>query len=335
MPVIRGANYYNVNDYGKWEGENYHLIRSVPDDEFCEDSQLAVADFIQKKQAWKEILFQHRESRPRPRLDDKILCSWNALMLKGYADAYAAFQDPAFLDMASTCAQFMLTSVMQEDGGLYRNHKAGRSTIDAYLEDYATLAEALITLYEVTLEEKWLRTAKQLTDYSYDHFYDEKSRMFFFTSDREKNLISRKVETDDNVIPSSNAIMANNLMKLGHYYDNKYYSKSSETMLNNVSETSVQYAAGASKWLQLYANHVGEFYEVAIAGPEAVKIVREINAEYIPNKLIVGSSKESSLPLLAYKFDEKVTTIYVCIDGACKLPVRETERALEKVKIAF
>ena len=329
------SKYYNVNDYGKWEGENYHLIRSVSDDDFCSETGITINELIDKRKKWKSVLFEAREKKPRPRLDDKILASWNALMLKGYVDAYAAFQEERYLEMATRNAQFLMSSMMQEDGGLFRNHKEGRSTIDAYLEDYATVAEAFIALYEVTLNEKWLRTAKQLTDYCYDHFFDEESKMFFFTSDREKSLITRKVETDDNVIPSSNAIMANNLMKLGHYYDNKYYLKSSETMLNNVSDMAVQYAAGSSKWLQLYANHIGEFYEIAVAGPEAVELVKEINSTYIPNKMIVGSNKESSLPLLAYKFDENETTIYVCINGACKLPVTEVGKALEQVEVGF
>jgi uncharacterized protein YyaL (SSP411 family) len=237
--------------------------------------------------------------------------------------------------MALKNAYFIQSNMMQQDGGLFRNHKEGRSTLDAYLEDYATVIDAYISLYEVTLDENWLQSAKQFADYCYDHFYDDSSKMFYFTSDREKSLISRKIETEDNVIPSSNAILAENLFKLGHYFDNPHYSKSAETMLNNMNQNLVSYGAGAAKWLNLYANYLGDFYEVAVVGSDAVRHIEKINRKFIPNKLIVGSKRESSLPLLQYKFNEEETTIYVCIDGACKLPVNKTDQALEQIEIAF
>jgi len=159
--------------------------------------------------------------------------------------------------------------------------------------------------------------------------------MFFFTSNKEKGLITRKVETDDNVIPSSNSITANNLFKLGHYYSNKHYTDNAKAMLNNVKENAISYGSGASNWLNLYSNYLGDFYEVAIVGDDAKQKLEELNKVYIPNKLIVGSTSESKLPLLAYKYDENETTIYICIDGACKLPVSETSQALKQMNSSY
>ena len=329
------AAYYNINDYGKWEKDVYHLIRSVSDEQFAQENNLAQGDLKEKVRGWKSKLMAERDKRIRPRLDDKILTSWNALMLKGYVDAYAAFGNEEYLKIAMKNAHFIQRIMMQQDGGLFRNHKAGRSTLDAYLEDYATVIDAYISLYEVTLDEIWLQSAKQFADYCYDHFYDDSSKMFFFTSDRETSLISRKIETDDNVIPSSNGILAESLFKLGHYFGNRHYQESAQTMLNNMNQNLLDYGAGAAKWLSLYANYLGDFYEVAVVGTEAMQHIKEINRKFIPNKLIVGSSKKSSLPLLQYKFNEEETTIYVCIDGACKLPVNSTEKALEQIEIAF
>ena len=155
--------------------------------------------------------------------------------------------------------------------------------------------------------------------------------MFFFTSNLERQLISRKVETDDNVIPSSNSFMANTLFKLGHYYANAHYSENAKSMLNNVKKNAINYGSGASNWLNLYSDFLGEFYEVAIVGPEAKDKIQELNRFYIPNKIIIGSTVESKLPLLAYKYNENETTIYVCIDGACKLPVSKVSEALEQM----
>ncbi|MCA0932591.1 thioredoxin domain-containing protein [Lutimonas saemankumensis] len=329
------SKYYNINGYGKWEDDKYHLIRSISNTEFCVENEIEEDELKIKLRQWQKILSEERNKRERPRLDDKTLTSWNALMLKGYIDAYSVFQEDRFLEVALKNARFLQTKMTKEDGGLYRNYKNDQSNIEAYLEDYATVTDAFISLYEVTLDEKWLHNAKQLIDYSFDHFYNEESKMFFFTSDLETGLITRKVETDDNVIPSSNSIMANNLFKLGHYYANKYYSDNAMTMLNNVKEMTINYGAGASNWLNLYSNYIGEYYEVAIVGPKALDKLKALNQVYIPNKMIIGSQGESKLPLLEYKFNENETTIYVCINGACKLPVSEAAKALDQINSSF
>ncbi len=327
------AKYYNVNNAYKWENNTYNLHRTQSNEQFSEANQLSNDALSKKISHWKEILLKARVEKSRPRLDDKILTSWNALMLKGYIDAYRVFGDNHFLEKALKNANFIDKVQSNDEGGLFRNYKNGKRNINAYLEDYATVVDAFINLYEVTLDEKWLQTAKNLTNYCFDHFYDDKSNMFFFTSDQDKELISRKIETDDNVISSSNSIMANNLFKLGHYFGNRTYTKDANQMLHNVKENAVKYGAGASNWLLLYSNFLGDFYEVAIVGKDAKERLKEINQNYIPNKLIVGSIKESKLPLLEYKYNANETTIYVCINGACLLPVNESNKALEQIKV--
>lgn len=329
------SKYYNVNSYGKWEKDTYHLIRKISDKKFSKKYNLSEKELLGKVTHWKKVLLKEREKRNKPRLDDKTLTSWNALMLKAYTKAYTVFENDHFLKMALKNAHFLINKQIKEDGGLYRNYKNDKSTIEAYLEDYATVVDAFISLYEATLDENWLQTAKQLTDYSFDHFYDDQSKMFFFTSDKETNLITRKIEVDDNVIPSSNSIMANNLFKLGHYYENKNYSNNAKIMLNNVKNKTIEYGGGASNWLNLYTNYIGDFYEIAIVGENANDKLKEFNQNYIPNKLIVGSTKESKLPLLQFKYTKNETTIFVCVDGACQLPVNETKKALKQIKIEF
>lgn len=329
------SNYFNVNDYGKWEADKYHLIRSKSDEQICKEEEIVLKELQNKLNTWKQLLSVERDKRNKPRLDDKVLTSLNALMLKGYVDAYTVFAEEEFLKLALKNAHFIVNNMMKEDGGLYRNYKNGKSNIEAYLEDYAAVSDAFISLYEVTLDENWLRSSKQLTDYAYDHFYDEKSSMFFFTSDKGDQLIARMIKTDDMEMPSSNSVMANNLFKLGHYFSNKHYSKNAETMLNNMKAQLVNYPSGASNWLNLYSNYLGDFYEVAIVGENALAQINEFNKQYIPNKLIVGSTQESQLPLLAYKYSEGETTIFVCIDGACKLPVEKTKEALKQIEVRF
>lgn len=325
-------DYYNISNDWKWEHQNYNLHRTKTNKDIASIHKIDVQELSKKVKTWKSILLQEREKRSRPRLDDKILTSWNALMLKGYIDAYKVFNDQHFLDVAIKNANFISTKQLREDGGLNRNHKNGKSSINAYLEDYATTIDAFISLYQVTFDQKWLAYAKQLTDYCLDHFHNTNNSMFYFTSDEDEQLITRKIDTEDNVIASSNSIMANNLYLLGHYYYNKKYSETAQQMLHNVKDKALRYGSSASNWMNLYLNYLGEFYEVAISGENAIEKLKEFNQHYIPNKLLIGSTKDSDLPLLKHKFSQGATTIYVCIDKSCKLPVTEVQKALKQLK---
>jgi uncharacterized protein YyaL (SSP411 family) len=215
---------------------------------------------------------------------------------------------------------------------LNHNYKNGFSNINAHLEDYAAVIDAFISLYEVTLDEQWLYTAKQLTDYTFDHFFDDTSKLFFFTSDVDEQLITRNIELNDNVIPASNSIMARNLAKLSHYFSNAYYLKTSKQMLNNVKESIESYPAGYSNWLQLMSDFSTHYYEVAISGADAILKLKEMNQTYIPNKLIAGATKDSKLPLMESRYNDDETFIYICVDGACQLPVTDVEKALGQMK---
>jgi len=143
------------------------------------------------------------------------------------------------------------------------------------------------------------------------------------------------MELEDNVIPASNSIMAKNLFKLSHYFSNNYYLKVSTQMLHNIKDRALQYGSGHSNWLQLMADFTGDYYEIAISGKEAKNKLTEINKKYIPNKLIAGSIKKSNLPLMEGRYNENETLIYICVDGACQLPVNDTEKALNQLKIKF
>ena len=253
-------------------------------------------------------------------------------MLKGYANAHRVFNDDHFLKIAIKNGHFIIKNQLRKDGGLNRNYKNGKSSINGYLEDYATTIDAFLGLYQITLNEDWLQYARELTDYCFQHFYDSKSQMFFFTSDEDEALIARKIDTDDNVISSSNSIMANNLFLLGHYFYNQEYTSTAKQMLHNIKERALKYGSGAANWLSLYLNLTGDFYEVAISGKEARERIEELNTHFIPNKLIVGATEDSSIPLLENKYNEGQTTIYVCVDGACQLPVTQTKEALKTTK---
>ena len=169
-------------------------------------------------------------------------------------------------------------------------------------------------------------------DYSIKNFLNKKNSMFYFTSNEVQNLISRKTEVFDNVIPSSNSIQAINLFNLGHYYYNENYSILSRQILSNINENIYISPAAYTNWLELYLNYVTPFYEVAITGKDAKNKLKKINEYFIPNKIVAGATKENNLPLLKNKFVENMTLIYVCINGTCKMPLQQVGKALELIK---
>ncbi len=326
------SEYYNVNAYGLWEKGNYVLIRKDDDQKFCTDHNVNKKELVKKINHWKKILLEYREKRSRPRLDDKTLTSWNALMLKGYLDAYSVFGEESFLKTALKNAQFIKSKQLKNDHSLFHNYKNGKSTINGYLEDYAAVIDAFILLYQITFEDEWLDIAKNLTDYTLEHFFDSKKNIFYFTSDEDPKLITRTIESSDNVIPASNSIMTKNLFLLSHYYNHPAYKKISKQMAHNIKPQIESYAAGYSNWLDLMLNFSYNFYEVVIIG-EASKIkLKELSTTYIPNKLIAGSLSNSNRALLKNRFVDEKTLIYVCVNNACKYPVESVEEALEILK---
>lgn len=323
-------DYFNINSYGEWEG-NYVLIRDKSTAEVAKKFGLDEHGLNLKIKGALERLKSVRKDREKPRLDDKVLTSWNGLMLKGLVDAYRYLGDDDYLEMALANATFIEREMMAPTGGLYRNYKNGQRSIQGFLEDYATTIEAFIGLYEVTFEHKWLAHAKQLTDYSLEHFSDPKSKMLFFTSDDADALIRRTIEFNDNVISSSNSIMANNLLKLHKLYSAEGYGERSAQMLANVQDNFVDNGQGFSNWMHLTLFNNLNYYEIAVVGKDHKQLGRELAAAYVPNSILVGSKDEGNLALLQNRYNEGETLIYVCIEGSCKLPVQSAKKALDQL----
>lgn len=306
--------YFNITSEGNWEhGFNILHLKMNP-------SSTDNFDALKIKE-WKEKLFKARSPRIRPSLDDKILCSWNALMLKGLCDAYATFGEAEFLELALKNALF-IDEKMNVNGSLFRNYKQGKATIPAYLEDYALVIQAYLALYQVCFEEKWLYKANTLTQYVIQHFYDPKEEFFFYTDTSSEKLIARKKEIFDNVISASNSIMAINLYQLSMLLDNRAYRLFAESMLlkiNILLQKEVRYLAN---WACLYTYFLKPTVEIAISGADFKSFAQQLHQHYFPNKVMVGTASKSNLPLLEMR-DAKPdkTLIYVCRNKTCLLPV--------------
>ncbi len=327
------SEYYNMNEKGYWEHDNYILLRKEHSKTIAERNNLTVEQLNNLVSESKNSLLKEREKRIRPGLDDKQLTSWNALMIKGYCDAYDVFHEEQFLNAAKKCADVILAKVKRKDGGLSHSLKNGKATINGYLEDYSFMIEALIALYQSTFDESWLEEAKKLADYAIQHFYDGETSMFFFTSNQDAALIARKKEIHDNVIPASNSSMAKGLFMLGIYFDEKKYAEIALQMLNNVKDDMERYASSYSNWGILYLNVSASFKEIVIAGKDALQKREELNRHYLPDKILAGSiDGKSKLSLLEQRYDETKTLIYVCENKTCKLPVPTVEDAINLLR---
>ena len=326
------ADYYNVNEFGYWEHQKYVLTRKKSDHKIAKKHNLSTAQLLNIITACNATLLEKRSLRTPPNLDDKSLTSWNALMAQGYLDAYNALQDDSFLERALTTAKF-IQQQYTKSGQLYHSYKEGKSTINGYLEDYAAVISLYLQLYENTLDQTWLNEAKNLTDYCYKYFYNTSNQLFYFTSSEDSPLIKRPSEIADNVIPSSNSIMAKNLFLLGHHFQNEKYLHSAEQMLNNIVPKIDNYVSSYSNWLDLYLYYTFKFNEVVIAGEKALTAMKDIKKHYLPNTLFAGSTlqkeqKTTSLPLLKNRIVKGKTYYYICENSVCKLPTEQLNQAL-------
>ena len=325
------SDYYHITEQGNWEAGKNILYVDESDSAFAAQRKLSVADLRQRLEKGKQALLKARSQRVRPGLDDKSLTAWNALMLNGYVDAYRTFGEPRFLEAALKNARFLQEKVIGQPGAMTRSYKAGTATIDAFLDDYAQTIAAFINLYQATFDVSWLETAQRLQQYALDHFYDEASGLFFYTSNDHPELIARKKEVSDNVIPASNSVMANNLYQLGLLLYEDAYVEKAQTMLTQVTENLRTYPEYYANWASLLSQMIYPFYEVAIVGDAYADQRTALDQHYLPNALLLGGKNEGNLALLENKFVPGQTTIYVCEQRLCKLPVTEADQAAQQI----
>jgi uncharacterized protein YyaL (SSP411 family) len=310
---------FNINEFGFWEHNNYVLIQTEELELIAAKNKITLEELQSKKRGWEMKLYQHREKREKPRLDDKLLCSWNAIVLKGYLEAYQAIQDEDYLKIALKNANFIIEKFLKKDGSLWHSYKNRISSITGFLEDYAFTIESFIVLYQTTIDENWLQKAKKLTDYCLEMFYDHDTKFFRFTSKNEEELITVHFEIEDNVIPASNSVMAKNLFLLSNYFYSNDYREISATMLR-ITLSKVDYPSAFSNWLQLHLLFSENQTELAVCSNNAKEMVNELNSYYRPNILLAGCGQKSDLPILKDRFKENQSLFYECKNQTCGLP---------------
>ncbi len=319
LPLITG--YFNVTKDGNWEHGRNILYRTAIDP--LKDTAIESA---------KARLLEERGKRIRPSQDDKILTGWNAMMALGLLDAYNTFSETRFLHLALKNIQF-LEKYLIVHNKCYRTFKNKRSDTEGFLEDYAFLIKAYISLYQATFEEQWLTKASTWCTYVVDHFWDETEGYFYFTSSSAEKLIARKKEVFDNVIPSSNSVMARNLFHLGTLLDRNDWKAKAVQMTSSLKTIITSAPDYNSHWALLALEISNPFAEIVIVGTRALEFRNELAKHDIPFSVFVGTEDTSDLPLLKDKPASVSTTVYVCYNNTCNKPVVTIEEALANLRV--
>ncbi|WP_235923414.1 thioredoxin domain-containing protein [Psychroflexus aurantiacus] len=324
-------DYYNISRRGNWESsKNILYARQFPQD-YAKDQGLDLKILRKELEDLKNKLHRYRQKRIRPALDDKILTSWNALMISGLVEAYKALRKEDYLELAESAIEFLLKTRWVENEKLLRTRNEEKSIV-GFLEDYAFMIEALINLYQVTFKMEYLNKARQLTEICFRDFKERSSSMFQYTSKSGEKLISRTYEINDNVIPASNSSLAKSLFLLGKLFDDEAYLQTAKKMLQQVEAKLYKSGPYAANWQILYGWMTFPFYEVAILGKNAKEMALTLQSDYQSNCVFLGGQAED-LKLLTHKLpkDSSKTMIYICENKTCQQPTTDVEVAKKQL----
>jgi uncharacterized protein len=315
--------HYGVTEGGNFEGRNIlHLPQGLSADE---PQRLAEAH---------AALYEARSKRVWPGLDDKRLCSWNALMIAALAEAGAALERPDYLEAATACAEFVWTELREADGRLLRSWKDGEAKLNAYLEDHAYLVEALLTLYEAGFEVRWFDAARETADAMIERFADPERGGFFTTSHDHDALIARRKDVDDHPIPSGNSSAAFGLLRLSALTGEHSYEQRAVSVFRLFHRVAAQHPHAVAHLLRALDFHFASVKEVALVAPasgngtapEALAQLSEVvRTSFRPHLVVAGGPEGSERPELMQQRHsvEGKPAAYVCEHFACQRPVTE------------
>ena len=322
-------DYYRIELDKPIENSFYNLRKTYDFNTFLKKYSITNDQLVQKQQKWESQFEELKEKREFPLTDKKIITSWNAQMVSGLLNSFEAFGDKQFLNQAQRTYSFLRENLIS-GAELMHTFQANKAKMEANLEDYAFMIRAALGLYQNTGNVDYLEQADELTENAIKNF--ETTKNPFFTYTKNPVMFSEIISVNDNVIPSANAIMAENLWTLGHLLEKKQYSTKAKKMLD-VMTSYFNEGRGSdySQWAQLITKEAFSYKEVVIVGPEAQNTNREIQQNYLPNALFQISDKPSELPLLKDRFFKKETLIYVCEDKVCLRPSETVVDALKQI----
>lgn len=323
---------FGMSAEGNFEGSNILFIPRSPG-ETAEVLGLSLEQLTEAISQIKGQLYAIRKQRIPPSLDDKVLTAWNGMMLASLAEAARVLGRPDYLDAARRSGEFLLKHMVGDGGRLFRSHKGGRSTLNAYLEDYANLVDALLELYQSTFEERYFAEARRLAEVALARFKSADGG-FYDTSDDHESLIVRPRNLQDNVTPSGNAMMAKQLLRLSAYTGEARFDEAGREVLRKLSDAMGQYPQAFAESLNAADMLIRGLDEVAVVGDlesaAGSEILATLRRPFRPNMIAAWSrgdlARHELIPLLSDRsMKSGQTTVYVCRNFACRLPVTKAE----------
>lgn len=322
--------YLGINQDGYWEEGYYVPYRLLSRHEFIEKYGLG-ADFHSTIDQWEDTLKSVRNMRPKPRLDNKIICSWNALIGQGLLNAFRVFKKNNYRTLVEKHIAFTETTFFDNTGAILRLNRKGKHLINGFFEDYTSLIAYFILAYETFFKERYLELVDVLIEYCFQNFLSSQGPLFFFSAAKE--LLVQTKEINDNVIPSSNAVMVENLLKAGVYLGKSHWVEHAHRMLETVGEEVIKYPRAHSNWLRIAIHQNKPQREIVVVGPKAFDWIGKLQQFFLEESLWAASEKRSKLPLLNHRYKDGKTLIYCCENGQCQLPYNDLEQAMEAMSI--
>ena len=327
------CEYYDITEPGNFEHKNILHVQTPPN-LFAKKLNIDLNVLENILAEGKQKLFEVREKRIKPGLDDKILTSWNGLMIRSMAMGYQILGDERYREAAEKSARFVLSELSQDNGLLLRTHRAGKSHLNAYLEDYSYFVASLINLYEATFTIEWLKEAERLNQIMIEQFWDEANGSFFFTSNNHETLIVRSKTGYDGATPSGVSMAIHSLLRLDRLLNRPDLREKVETTLDIYYQQIEHSPSGSAQMLCELDFLLSTPKEIAIAGqPESEDTQAALTAihnRFVPNKVLALASDEGDIsdfmPLLEGKtqLDGKAA-IYVCENYTCQAPTTDAE----------
>ena len=284
----------------------------------------------------RTVVYEHREKRINPHLDDKILVSWNGYMISAYSRAYQILHDDDYLRSAEKAALFIKTNLYSaKDKILLRRFRDGEAGITANLSDYALLVGGMIDLYEASFNADWIEWADELNDLMIERFYDDKSGVFYDTPESSENLIVRMRDDYDGAEPTGNSIAVMNLLRLSQILNKGELREMADKILSYYSGILKKSPHALPQMLAAVDFSLTKPKQIIIAGDvksdDTKMMLKTLYEFYIPNKVVIHADSENesnyvtkNLEIVKYMTMIKgKATAYVCENYACKLPTND------------
>ena len=327
------TSYFNIELDNPWEDDKYLLLPNEYslEDDWLKSNNISVKELKDLKKEWIGRILEIKSERTKPRIDDKIIVSWNSLVIIGLIDAYEAFRNVEFLDIAISMFDELEKKSFRKNK-LIHTYKENQFQ-EGVLEDYAYFSKASMKLFQATGLQSYFDFSKKLTDQALDIYKDSNSDLLFYSNNEE--LFSKVISIDDGVIPSPNSIIAEQLYNIGHIIFDDYYLDLSDKMVSAVKDIIDGNINSYSVWANNILNRVESFYEIAVIGPNSKNVTDEISNIFIPNTLLVQSDIESQIPLFIDRYFDDETYIYVCQNKTCQRPEKNIKLALDQVPYIY